>query len=218
MEDLLRFEFSSRHNSNRNMNYYVYARTHEDLLMFLRQHNFINVPNEAISIKSVDETSVVYGLRLLRPFNFRSNKNNQLFTVMTCDEFVNATIESVANELCQFSLFGEAIMRRDIGIFDMIASLVGDLTHVHIIDYTLADEYKIFRNTDFPNEGCSADEMTSLTKSYLKHIGAPTEDGDLLTIIQSLQDSIDHTDCDVYPITLESYVANFTEMMVDAFN
>ena len=30
--------------------------------------------------------------------------------------------------------------------------------------------------------------------------------------------AVEHTVDDIYPITLECYVSNFTEMMVDAFN
>lgn len=215
--DYLKFEFSSMNNRVKNMNYYVYSESIRDLQIFFRQHNFRNVPQEAVTIYPSTGRNSIIDLRLLKPFKFKSNKTNEIYTVMTCDEFVNIAMENVANEIAQFSLFGEAIMRRDIDIFKIIGDNISKLPHAHITDYVLADEYTIFRNTDSPDDSFDKD-IRDLDKNYLKRIGAPTEDQDSRMVLESLHDAVDHSADDIYPITLECYVSNFTEMMVDAFN
>lgn len=214
--DYLKFEFSSMNNHNKNMNYYVYASTIEDLQMFCKQHNFHNVPSEAITIHSTHNDSIA-DIRLLKPFRFKSNRNDEIYTVITCEEFVDIAIENVANDLAQFMLFGEVIMRHDIGIFKMISDNVSKLPHAHIIDYILADEFNIFNHTDSPDMSFTK-EIYDMGKQYLKSIGAPTEDQDFRMVLQSIYDDISHEKDEIYPITIECYVSNFTEMMIDTFN
>ena len=194
MEYCFKFSFMSMHSENKNMSYHVLAETEEDLYLFLKQHGFSDAPPESIQLFPKDK--IVADLsHILKPFKFKSNKRPGIFSVMTCEAFVDDAISNLASDLNVNMLFGEAIIRRDIEVFKMIGDLVHDLPFAHVIDFVLADQ---------------------MTSEYRTKICCPCEDTDYYMTYEQLYDAV--TPDEIYPITLECYISNFTEMMVDVFN
>lgn len=202
-----KFEFTSIHNTNKNMNYYVLAENMDDLKLFLLQHNFHDVPPEAVQVVPRDYNS---GSHVLESYRFKSNSSSEIFSVMTCWLFIEETVQNLSMDLNQYMLFGEAIIRRDIEVFKVIGDLLSGMDHIHIIDYIAAD----IESTDTPET--SAKEITEMRKEYCRKIGSPTEDTDMYITYESIFDAMDRHD-GVLPITIECYIGNFTEMMMDAF-
>lgn len=220
MEDYyLKFEFSSVHNTSKNMNYYVYAETMDDLKLFTSQHGFTNVPPESITLVKKGSNGKYDGSHVLEPYKFKSNSSDELLTVMTCWDFVEEAISNVAAELNQYMLFGEAIVRRDVEIFKVIGDIINGLDHGMVVDFLLCDycpddEYA----DDIMKANCV---LYQLQKDYKKHVGRPTDDGNICLTYEGLCDAIVEDDDDpnkgVLPITIECYISNFTEKMMDAF-
>lgn len=213
----LKFEFSSIHNTSKNMNYCVYAENKDDLKLFMTQHGFSNVPNESVTLV---EKGKHEGDHVLEPYKFRSNSSNELFTVMTCWKFVEDAIAKLSRDLSETMLFGEAIVRRDIEIFKVIGDVINGLDQGRIIDFLLCD-YTPSEN-DFGDERIkNSIELYQLQKEYMRHIDHPSEDNPEMLIYSDLCDAMVDEDGDpdkgVLPITIECYINNFTEMMMDAF-
>lgn len=207
---LFRFEFSSVHNKAKNMNYHVIAHNEEDMKMFLLQHNFTDSPLDSITVipsKEYDQSEYRY---TLEKYLFRSNRSNELFTIMTCEDFVDYAVETTCNSLTDSLLFGEAILRRDIGIFKLIGDMVHSLPHANIMDFSLAE----VDSTDDSIPG-TISEILEMRKTYCNKIGSPYDDAGAYYIHQSMD--FDRCDTVPQPITIESYVAAFTERMIDVF-
>lgn len=206
---LFKFEFSSVHNKIKNMNYHVIAKNEEDMKMFLLQHNFTDSPIDAITVLPSDKYDPSEYRYTLEKYLFKSNKSDELFTVMTCQEFVDHAVETTCNSLTDSLLFGEAILRRDIGVFKLIGDLVHSLPHTNIMDFVLAD----VDSTDDTVHN-SINEILEMRKTYHDRIGSRYDDGSYY-IHQSME--FDRCDTLPQPITIESYIAAFTERMVDVF-
>lgn len=206
-----KFEFTSVHNTVKNMNYYVLAETIDDLKLFLSQHNFYDVPPESISIYPKHKMDNYEGNLVLEEYRFKSNNSPEILTVMTCWKFVEEAISNIASDLNQYMLFGEAIVRRDVEIFKLIGDYISSLDHAHIIDFTLCDI-----DDDIADGVLTNEKINELTRKYKQIIGSPTEDADMAIVYDSIFDSVNDNAC-VLPITIECYISNFTEMMMDAF-
>ena len=211
-EYFYRFEFSSMHNTKKSMNYSVYAATADDLKIFLNQHGFTDVPNEAVTM--VPKSEARYTSKIIEPYRFKSNKSNEIFTVYTCWEYIEDALQNATNDLTQCMLFGEAIIRRDIGIFKYIGDLIDHIKHAVIIDYIIAD---IETLNSMECEDKSSKEIKEMRDTYRMRIGAPSEDFASVSVMEELLDAIPDNDEGVMPITLECYTSSFTEMMMDAF-
>lgn len=210
MEYCFKFSFMSMHSENKNMSYHVLAETEEDLYLFLKQHGFSDAPPESIQLFPKDK--IVADLsHILKPFKFKSNKRPGIFSVMTCEAFVDDAISNLASDLNVNMLFGEAIIRRDIEVFKMIGDLVHDLPFAHVIDFVLAD----VESSKLPDAELGK-EIIQMTSEYRTKICCPCEDTDYYMTYEQLYDAV--TPDEIYPITLECYISNFTEMMVDVFN
>lgn len=208
---LFRFEFSSRYNNFKNMNYVVFAENEEDLKMFLIQHNFIDSPMDAVTIVSKEEAGNCYASTLCKHL-FRSNHSNELFTVMTCPDFVDKAIETTCNSLNDAMLFGEAIVRRDVEIFKMIGELIHKLPHANVLDFIFADT----ESTKDPDD--IIDESIALDIDYKNRFsnGISWIDDPSTYYVHQSMDNFRH-EGGPEPITIEAYVSYFTEMMVDVF-
>lgn len=210
-EYYFKFEFTSIHNNIKNMNYYVLSENIEDIKLFLLQHNFTNVPQEAITLIEKSKTGKYDGNNILEPYRFRSNKSTEVFTVMTCWKFVEEAVSNLSADLNQFMLFGESIIRRDVEIFKLIGDLVNDIDHAHVVDFSLCDP------DDIDEAILNGKDIMELHGKYKQIIGAPTEDSDMVMTYESLFESINDDDM-ILPITIECYINNFMEMMIDVFN
>ncbi len=212
-----KFEFSSIHDPTKAMKYFVYGETLDDLKLFISQHGFRDVPPESIKVIKRSSMGKYDGSHLLEPYKFRSNSSKELFTVMTCWRFVEDAISQLATDLSQVMLFGESIVRRDIEIFKLIGDLVNGLEQGNIIDFVLCDYCPDDEHDDDVIK--SNDLLYQLQKNYLNQIGRPTEDTGSRLIYENLCDAVVYDDEgeDVLPITVECYISNFTEMMMDVF-
>lgn len=198
------------HNKVKNMNYHVIAKNEEDMKLFLLQHNFTDSPMDAITVIPEDEYDQGEYRYTLEKYLFRSNKSKELFTVMTCPDFVDFAVETTCNDLVDSLLFGEAILRRDIEIFKLIGDLIHSLPHTNIMDFSLAD---VDSTDDTVPEHIT--DILEMRKTYCNKIGCVTEDDGSYYVHQSME--FDRCDTLPQPITIESYVASFTERMVDVF-
>ena len=212
-DTLYKFSFESAKNSNGSsgMKYHVIAYSMDDMYTFLRQHKFdIEMAMHAITIHDKYEIHE-YESNYLKPYQFKSNVRKGVFTVMTTEYIIDLMLENVTADLTHSLLLGEAIFRRDVEVFRMIADIITKLPHVHIIDFTRVD----VESATLPEDKYVYD-MIKLQQQYAKHIGAPTEDADYVGIL----DNLEHYQLNepVSPITIEGYVSQFTEMMMDTYS
>lgn len=210
MEYYFKFSFMSMHTNNKNLSYHVLAETKENLYLFLKQHGFSDAPPESIQLFPKDKVSADLS-HILKPFKFKSNKMPGVFSVMTCEAFVDTAIDNLAADLNANMLFGEAIIRRDVEVFKMIGDLVHDLPFAHVIDFVLAD----VESSNFP-DASTVEDIRQMTDEYRTKICCPCEDTDYYMTYEQLHDAVNPDE--IYPITLECYISNFTEMMVDVFD
>jgi hypothetical protein len=210
-EYYFKFEFSSVHCKSKSINYYVLAKNMDDLKLFLSQHGFNNVPPEAVKLIPRNKTGKYDENCVLEPYRFKSNSSSEIFTVMTCWRYIDEAVSKLASDLSQYMLFGEAIVRRDVEIFKTIGDLIQNLGVAHVIDFSLCD-------VDNTNDSILSNrEIRDMHKKYCQRVGAPTEDTDVVLTYERLFDSVDNEHDDVLPITIECYISNFTEMMMDVF-
>lgn len=214
MEDYyFKFEFSSIHNKIKSINYYVLAETMDDLRLFMAQHGFKDAPPESIELLPKNNMGKYSHNCLLEEYKFKSNNSDEVFSVMTCWTFINDTVNRISNDLNEYMLFGEAIIRRDVEIFKVIGDLVSGLDFGHVIDFMLCD----YKPEDETDEIVSDQLLYQLQKEYMKHIGKPTEDVNVTKTYEDLFNSVDDDEDNIMPVTIECYISNFTEMMMDVF-
>lgn len=209
MNYLFRFEFSSKYNNIKNMNYVVYSETEEDLKMFLIQHNFTDSPMDAITVVSRDKVGNCYG-SILKRHIFKSNHTDETYVIMTCPDFVNRAIETTCDGLNDVMIFGEAIICRDVEIFKLIGDLVNELPHANVLDFPLTDN----QSTRYD---IIAESVELARDCRNKHGRNPAYLEDMSTYY--VHQSMDDIRCEDQPepITIEAYVSYFTEMMIDVF-
>lgn len=208
-DPLLRFEFSSVHNRMKNMNYHVIAENREDLNAFLMQHGFIDAPEASVSLMKREDFNPGEESNLLKRYLFKSNHSDELFTIMTTDDLVDSAIEITCDEVTDALLFGEAILRRDVEAFKMIGDLIWSLPHTNIMDFSLANV-----DIDDNETATTAKEILDMRKRYCNSMDSLDWEETYY-----VHQSMDFTRVDTLPqpITIEAYIANFTERMMDVF-
>ena len=183
--------------------YRVYAFKREDMDLFLKQHGFDTrlVHIECIPINEFDDDDDHF----LKSFKFRSNTSAEIYNIMTTDHFIKDAIDYTCAQLSDTLVFGPPIVRNDIEIIRLINDLMFSIPHAFILDHTLTD--------GFTGEPYSKD-----WEKYIKFYNPyqSLEDMDDSYIYESIHNnSIDDL---VQPITIEAYVSNFTQMILDSFN
>ena len=213
MNEWLRFDFQSINSKQRSSptKYRVVTDDFNKMMLFIRQHGFINATPESLSVVDISDINRCPDhYNILTPYKFKSNFKDGIYTIMTTEGFVTYAIESAADDLNGCLLFGEAILRHDIEAFKTISNLISSLPHTRIFDYLLANE----KCVDDPAI-LSSQEIASMRREYLTKINAPCEDYGAYETFESLHDSV-NTD-EVMPITLECYTSGFVEMMTDEY-
>lgn len=208
----IKFKFSSVMSRKYDRPFEVYAKNMDEMNMFLNQHCFKNVDNSAFEIIPTSMCRNKNDM-MLRIYSFKSNHSNDVYRVMTTRSFVDMAAENTASIINCNLLFGEAILRHDIEIFKHINDLLWDLPHVHVKDVLLADD-------DIINSNNLIKETIEMRSQYLSCIDKPWNDYDPMLVAQSLYDAISDDDDpdEIYPITIEAYVSNFTSMITDTCN
>ena len=119
----------------------VYATTREQVSMFVRQHNIkvydVNIMDPESFTTDVNESDI------LNKFIFRSNSDYNDYEIYTTENILSDAINYIAEKLSGVSLFGDAIMRTDIPIIDIINRLIEQLKHAAIVDYMLLDDTSV---------------------------------------------------------------------------
>lgn len=208
---LFEFEFASIEDPCENMRYHVYSFNREMIKLFAKQHGF-NPDDMCINIHSdinhEDDEKMNDNL-LLKVYRFKSNFSNQEYRIISCQRFIDKAIEDAGQDITARLWFDTIIMRHDIEFIKLINRLVKKLSHVFIMDNLLVDDlwneendnketfhksYNIPGYDDYWIEGCS---------NYSEYV------------VDSLFDS--SIENEVQPITIESYVKSFTEMITDVY-
>ena len=119
----------------------VYATSREQVSMFVRQHNIkvydVNIMDPESFTTDVNESDI------LDKFIFRSNSDYNDYEIYTTENILSDAINYIAEKLSGVSLFGDAIMRTDIPIIDIINRLIEQLKHAAIVDYMLLDDTSV---------------------------------------------------------------------------
>lgn len=186
----------------------VFANTKEDMMLFLKQHNF-NI--EYVSIQYIPDDEVDDSLNEmcgLQDFHFKSNKTPEMFTIKTTQLFVNHALTNVGNHLSDCCMFGEAIFRDDFEFIKLIVDLLNKIPFVEIADYSLLDGNSIGPLDDMSWMTVKKDLLFSDNyEPDMSHI-------DTSEIYDALHQA---SDVDEFqPITIEAYVRSFSEEMLSA--
>ena len=119
----------------------VYATSREQVSMFVRQHNIkvydVNIMDPESFTTDVNESDI------LDKFIFRSNSDYNDYEIYTTENILSDAINYIAEKLSGVSMFGDAIMRTDIPIIDIINRLIEQLKHAAIVDYMLLDDTSV---------------------------------------------------------------------------
>lgn len=119
----------------------VYATSREQVSMFVRQHNIkvydVNIMDPESFTTDVNESDI------LNKFIFRSNSDYNDYEIYTTENILSDAINYIAEKLSGVSMFGDAIMRTDIPIIDIINRLIEQLKHAAIVDYMLLDDTSV---------------------------------------------------------------------------
>jgi len=214
--DLFYFEFSScKQKSDEQFNYRVFAESMNDMNMFLIQHNLHDQVQNVEVVDPAHPTNLdTVSYNMIKPFVFGSNKSKEIFTIYTSEEFVSDAVGRVGSKLSASLLFGEAITRTDVELFDRLTNLINDLPYCDIIDFELMNQ-----------ESNLIMEFKEKRNEYFYYTGiAPAEDGAEALIYQGLYDSMQAAMDDtcyltdsIQPITVEAYVKAFTDRMIDSY-
>lgn len=183
------------------LRYVAYSNNEHDMNMFIKQHCL--TPNNVTIVNVDSENDVAFNI--IKEFKFKSNQNNQLFTIYTTDSLVNQAATIVAEKLSDATLFGPPIERQDIELMRMIDELVHDLDYVFILDFNLMNDDDEYIYSDW--------------EKHVKCLGNPTDyvyGGEQFDsyIFDRLLDDVSNTES-IMPITLEAYVNNFVDILTD---
>ena len=180
-------------------------------MLFFKQHNIdINqvevdyIPNENFNIKVEDDN-------ILASYQFRSNKSNETFNIMTTERLIAYALQLVGDHLSDACIFGSAIFRDDIEFIKVIQDLLGEIPHVQILDYGLLDDLNLTADTNWMY--IKKDKLfdPDIEPEWVTN-GVDSQD-----IYESLFDSC-ISDTAVQPITVEAYVRGFAEMVMNIKN
>ncbi len=180
---------------------------HDDLDMiklFLQQHGFDKTQT---MIESIPDT---YGEKdfngnYLKYYNLKSNEDNQVHSIVTSDNLYDLALDYVINEMNQYLLFGEVILRDDIQIINIIKDLLLNIPFTNIIDYELIDRDLVDTCTAYNKYHSDeyVDEFHESNMSTYKCVNNIM--GDQL-IAAFLKDGVS-------TITLEAYVKSFVSII-----
>lgn len=183
------FEFNSV-NDNR-LNYSVYSLGIEDMFKFLKHHNLMEFVNK---VKRCDENGIegFDDEKLIKQFSFKSNKlelKDRVFKIYTTDEIVNQTIDNVCERLVENLVLGPISNRKDIKFISIINDCINSLPHACILDIFDVNESEV-------------DDSFGVSDA-------------LESIYDSVYSNAYAIDLNTSPITIESYVRHFSEMLFD---
>lgn len=204
---VFRFRFTTSKSSvNSRLHYTVYAYTRHDMDLFLKQHGF-DVNNSHIDCIPMTEFDGNSDL-ILSSHKFKSNSSDEIYNIMTTPMFVTDAINLVCSDLSESLIFGEPIMHAKIEFIKLINDLIYELPYVFILDHSVVDED-------------TGELISPFWDSYVKMYGY--DEAKYCTEVyfddSYIYDSIHNASIPdkVQPITVEAYVTNFTQILMDVF-
>jgi len=115
----------------------IYARTREEVNMFIRQHKL-----RVYDVNVVDVESSFFNtsdLDIIDKWLFASNYDGSQYVIYTTASIIACAIDYVGDRLVENSMFGDAITRTEIPIIDIINRLIEKMKHAMILDYLILD-------------------------------------------------------------------------------
>lgn len=169
---------------------------------FIVQHQLKNYKIDVVKNNDdIDQQAI------LEEHYFKSNYNDDEYTVWTNDRILKQASDYVADKLSNVCVFGNIIVENKIPIVDIVNKLLDDLPYVEIIDYSLMDEINDASLEHIKSGNYEAyDGRTPDNESY------ETQPGDW--IFDTLRDDVGPMGC-VEPITLEAYVEFIASLTTD---
>lgn len=186
----------------------VYARTREEVDMFIRQHKLRVYDVNVVDVESLSTNAS--DLDIIDKWLFASNYDGSQYVIYTTESIIRAAIDYVGERLAETSMFGDAITRTEIPIIDIINRLIEKMKHAMILDYLILDtsmlehdevkeHFKTFSNK-------ALDELTD----------SPAEtDGLYDYIYESLHNSSYMRCAKPESITIEGYVEYIASWLTD---
>lgn len=114
----------------------VYTNDDKMIKLFLQQHNF---DIQQTNVEYIDDTDDDLMMNTLEIYKLYSNDDKKVHEIATTQHLIELTIDYVANEINQFLLFGDIILRRDVPLINLIIDTIEKLPFGEIRDYELMD-------------------------------------------------------------------------------
>lgn len=186
----------------------VYARTREEVNMFIRQHKL-----RAYDVNVIDPESLTTDISdtdIIDKWLFASNYDGSQYVIYTTESIVHGAIDHIGERLAECSMFGDAITRTDIPIIDIINRLIEKMKHAIILDYLLLDSSML------EHDEVKEHFKTFSNKALDELIDSPAEtDGLYDYIYESLHNSSYMKCAKPETITIEGYVEYIASWLTD---
>ena len=171
----------------------VYSFNKADIILFMNQHGFNNA-SEYIQTVPYDSNEGRYEDKMLKLFMFKSNTNNENYSVMT-SEFIFEKCVTNAGSLVTKSCWLSSLLPeyQTLPLFKYINEMIEQLKYATVMDFQLFidDSTCIELNPDV-NNNIIIDDL--LNNTYLTSIGEG------------------YTSEEVRDITIESYINGFATL------
>jgi len=149
----------------------IYARTREEVNMFIRQHKLRVYDVNVVDVESLSTNAS--DLDIIDKWLFASNYDGSQYVIYTTESIIASAIDYVGERLAENSMFGDAITRTEIPIIDIINRLIEKMKHALILDYLILDlsmlehdeveeHFKTFSNKALDELTYSPDETDGL--------------------------------------------------------
>lgn len=188
----------------------VFSHEKHELLLFMKQHNIL-INESYIEWITDEEFYSKYSNKedLLRFYKFRSNKNNEVYNVMTSKYLLNYALQLVGDHISDNMIFGPAIFRDDIEFIKLISDLINKLPFIEIMDYELLDMDTIALHDSYEWKDVKHDKL------FNKDIDAIYDLFDTCYVYEALNEAFEKHEDDIQPITIEAYIRAFVEYVIN---
>lgn len=184
----------------------VYTNTREDIPIFIRQHD-IRVYDVKV-LRCTDGNIPCSDIDLLDHYAFASNKSDQIYNIITCENFIRDAIDYIGADFAGCSVFGDLILRTDLPIIDIINRHIEALRHSVIMDYLLLDDNQCVETV--------MDHWKKFSNKALSYVECPSEADQYNDYIyDSLHNNSIYRGSRPEPITLEGYIEYIAMMLSD---
>ena len=193
------------YSTNGSIKHTVYSEGIEPMKMFIKQHNFN--PDIIEHVEPVPEHAQAASGSIIEPYTFKSKySDSPSYTIYTTEDFVEEAINIVCADLAQSLMFGSLAIRTNIELFALVSDLIGELKYVYVLDHGLVDdETGELYSTDYEKYTKRFDAFAYNQNDY------GYDDSYIYDSLHAASLSDEH----ISPITLESYVTYFADMITD---